>query len=59
MSKPTKAVLLSYASQDAEAVRRICEMLTRGREIGVIVISYSLTVAPNIDVDRDCGEVIA
>ena len=27
MSQPSKAVILSYASQDAEAARRICEAL--------------------------------
>ena len=30
MSEPTKAVFLSYASQDAEAARRICESLRSG-----------------------------
>ena len=30
MSEPTKAVFLSYASQDAEAARRICEALRAG-----------------------------
>ena len=30
MSEPTKAVFLSYASQDAEAARRICEALRSG-----------------------------
>ncbi len=34
MSEPTKAVFLSYASQDAEAVRRIAEAL-RGAGIEV------------------------
>ena len=27
MSEPTKAVFLSYASQDAEAAKRICDSL--------------------------------
>ena len=27
MSEPSRAVFLSYASQDAEAARRICEAL--------------------------------
>ena len=27
MNEPSKAVFLSYASQDAEAARRICEAL--------------------------------
>ena len=30
MSESTKAVFLSYASQDAEAARRICESLRSG-----------------------------
>ncbi len=30
MSEPTKAVFLSYASQDAEAARRICDVLRSG-----------------------------
>jgi len=30
MSEPTKAVFLSYASQDAEAARRICDSLRSG-----------------------------
>src|ERR1700689_3090120 len=30
MAEPTKAVFLSYASQDAEAARRICEALRAG-----------------------------
>ena len=30
MSEPTRAVFLSYASQDAEAARRICEALRSG-----------------------------
>jgi hypothetical protein len=30
MAEPTKAVFLSYASQDAEAAKRICEALRAG-----------------------------
>ena len=30
MAEPTKAVFLTYASQDAEAARRICEALRAG-----------------------------
>jgi TIR domain len=30
MTQPSRAVFLSYASQDAEAVRRICEALRTG-----------------------------
>jgi hypothetical protein len=32
MTEPTSAVFLSYASQDAEAARRICEAL---RAVGI------------------------
>jgi hypothetical protein len=31
MTEPAKAVFLSYASQDAETARRICEALRAGR----------------------------
>jgi hypothetical protein len=48
MSDATKAVFLSYASQDAEAARRICDaMRSHGVEVGLdqsgrigVVLSY-------------------
>ena len=45
MGEPNKAVFLSYASQDAEAARRICEALrAAGIEVWLVRMNLILMV---------------